>query len=108
VAFVLILVLSQLCLLWLSIFVGSGYSEAAEKQKRLIEASDRLINDPSCLAETVGNSVVPQAITARQLSNQTRLYCCDGCSYGIGVHHTGTVVRRLVFVGGGAAVLEVW
>jgi len=107
VAFVLILILAQLCLLWLSLFVGQRpLIEGAERQKHLIEASDRLINDPACLAATKGNSVVPQTIVARNLSESELAYCCDGCGYGINASQGG--IRRLVFVGGGPAVLSVW
>lgn len=108
VAFVLVLVLSQLCLLWLSIVVDAGNGGVADKQARLIAASDRLIHDPSCLAAADKNGVVPQEIVMRELGEKRLAYCCDGCGYGIGVGHKGAVVRRLVLVGGEPSVLSVW
>ncbi len=106
VAFILILVLSQLCLLWLSTLAGQKpLLEGAEKQKQLIEASDRLINDPACLAKVKNGAAVPQSIVLRNLSAEELAYCCGGCHYSLG---TRQGVQRLVLFGGVPAVLSVW
>ena len=85
----------------------------AAEQKRLIDASDRLINDPNCLAMVDYNHVVPQTIDERKLHSDN-LVCDLGVNYSVynTAHaHDGLVVRRLVFLndeGGEVGVLEVW
>ena len=114
-AFIIVLVMVQLCLLWMAVVVDSTvsfHSHAAE-QKRLIDASDRLINDPNCLAMVDYNHVVPQTLDTRRL-NSENLVCnldVNYSVYNIAQNHDGLVVRRLVFLneeGGEVGVLEVW
>lgn len=110
IAMILVLVLAYLCLTWANTLVNSTIEihDTAEKQLELITASDRLINDPDCLAkvdDTVGR-VVPQTIDTKRNISTT----CHK-NYGINTEHEGLVVRRLVFLdkqGGKVGVLEVW
>ncbi|MFC2174709.1 hypothetical protein ACFLQ2_02455 [archaeon] len=108
IAFVLVLVLVQLCLLWTQLVTGEAAAMhfTAEKQKELIAASDRLINDPKCLAkvdQSVGR-VVPQTIDSAQIGKEAT-YCHHNYSIN------GDGIKRLVFLdeeGGEAVALSVW
>lgn len=112
VAFILVLVLAQLCLLWLHLFVDSTVSlrSMSDRQLELISVSDRLINNPKCLAkkDSHADRVLPQTI------DSTKKCKIDGISYEVvdSWQDRGTlVVRRLVFIdeeGGEPRVLEVW
>ena len=117
VAFIIILVTIQLCLLWLAMVVDGtvAFHEHTTEQKKLIDASDRLISDPDCLAKVDNGHVVPQTINGYLADGKIH----DGCgagdvNYGLVTSpqsHGGLVVRRLVFVdeeGGDVSVLEVW
>ena len=139
IAFILVLVLVQFCLLWTHTVTGSAVAmhATAEKQKRLIAASDRLINDPKCLAKVDESvwRVVPQTIDTARIGKEAE-YChgnysisgrgelggggLDGSKSGGGIDlmpppsiglRDGIVVKRLVFLddeGGEAGVLAVW
>ncbi len=127
IAFFLVLLLVQMCLLWTHLVVGStlGMHSTAEGQARLIAASDRLINDPKCLAQfdrSVGR-VVPQTIDTAKLGQEAE-YCHGNYSIsgdrelGGGINSmpppeegAKLVVKRLVFLGeegGEVGVLAVW
>ncbi len=112
IAFILVLILAQACLLWTHLVVDSTitFKDTAEKQKKLIVESDRLINDPQCLAkvDSLAGRTIPQTIDSTQL-NKTSETCHQ--NYGLNTNHQGLVVKRLVFIdeeGGDYSVLEVW
>lgn len=121
-AFIIILVTMQLCLLWMSGVVDATVSlhGTAERQAELLAASDRLINDKNCLAavDQEGKRVLPQTINTTKLAAARPGCNVTGISYGIAstpAAHGGLVVRRLVFLdaegnatGGDFRVLEVW
>ena len=122
-AFILILVTMQLCLLWMSGVVDAtvSFHGTAQRQAELLAASDKLINDRNCLAavDQKGKRALPQTINSSRIDavcnghigcwNATANISCGATTSPQG--HGGLVVRRLVFMdveGGEPHLLEVW